>query len=78
MIVCTSGGASVLYNFFDDFLLDYFFLAGDLLCDLFHAIESVRLLFLVTENVEGLCVFGFKVIIGGGVDGWDGDRFHNS
>jgi hypothetical protein len=41
-----------LYNFFDDFLLDYFFLAGDLLCDLLHAIESVRLLFLVTENVE--------------------------
>jgi len=39
-------------NFLDDFLLDYFFLAGDFLRDLLDTIKGVGFLFLITEDVE--------------------------
>jgi len=49
--ICAVGVLS-LNDLLNDFLLDYFFLAGHFLCDLLYTVKGVRFLFLVTEDIE--------------------------
>ena len=72
-----------LYNLFDDFFLDYFFLTSDLLGNLLDSIKGVTLLFLVTKNVEWLITspmlrLRFKIVIGRWMDSGNRDSFHHS